>query len=129
MRRFGLRTGDTVEGQIRAPKDGERYFALLKVNKINFDDPDKIRHRINFDNLTPLYPDEKLNMELEGKGDVEMPRRKRKRRAIKVEPGNVDMELGKGKLRGARDPRCQQGRHHRAAIIDLICPIGKASAP
>ena len=60
VRRFGLRTGDTVEGQIRAPKDGERYFALLKVNTINFDDPDKVRHRINFDNLTPLYPDEKL---------------------------------------------------------------------
>ena len=64
VRRFGLRTGDTVEGEIRAPKDGERYFALLKVAKINFDDPDKLRHRINFDNLTPLYPDEKLNLEL-----------------------------------------------------------------
>ncbi|HEY3917473.1 MAG TPA: transcription termination factor Rho [Stellaceae bacterium] len=64
VRRFGLRTGDTVEGEIRAPKDGERYFALLKVNKINFDDPDKLRHRINFDNLTPLYPDEKLGLEL-----------------------------------------------------------------
>jgi transcription termination factor Rho len=64
VRRFGLRTGDTVEGQIRSPKDGERYFALLKVNKINFDDPDKLRHRINFDNLTPLYPDEKLALEL-----------------------------------------------------------------
>ncbi|MDY0881978.1 transcription termination factor Rho [Dongia soli] len=65
VRRFGLRTGDTVEGQIRAPKDGERYFALLKVNKINFDEPDKLRHRINFDNLTPLYPDERLKMENE----------------------------------------------------------------
>jgi transcription termination factor Rho len=65
VRRFGLRTGDTVEGQIRAPKDGERYFALLKVNKINFDEPDKLRHRINFDNLTPLYPDERLTMENE----------------------------------------------------------------
>jgi transcription termination factor Rho len=65
VRRFGLRTGDTVEGQIRAPKDGERYFALLKVNKINFDDPEKLRHRVNFDNLTPLYPDEKLKLELD----------------------------------------------------------------
>jgi len=65
VRRFGLRTGDTVEGQIRGPKDGERYFALLKVNKINFDDPEKIRHRINFDNLTPLYPDERLKLENE----------------------------------------------------------------
>jgi len=64
VRRFGLRTGDTVEGQIRAPKDGERYFALLKINKINFDDPDAVRHRINFDNLTPLYPDEKLTLEI-----------------------------------------------------------------
>ena len=64
MRRFGLRTGDTVEGQIRSPKDGERYFALLKVNQINFDEPDKLRHRINFDNLTPLYPDEKINLEI-----------------------------------------------------------------
>ncbi len=64
VRRFGLRTGDTVEGEIRAPKEGERYFALLKVNAINFDDPEKIRHRINFDNLTPLYPMKKLNLEL-----------------------------------------------------------------
>ncbi|WP_417452322.1 transcription termination factor Rho [Kiloniella sp.] len=65
VRRFGLRTGDTVEGQIRAPKDGERYFALLKVNQINFDQPESSRHRINFDNLTPLYPDEKLKLELD----------------------------------------------------------------
>jgi transcription termination factor Rho len=65
IRRFGLRTGDTVEGQIRSPKEGERYFALLKVNKINFDEPDRLRHRINFDNLTPLYPDEKINLELD----------------------------------------------------------------
>ena len=65
IRRFSLRTGDTVEGQIRAPKDGERYFALLKVNKINFDDPENVRHRINFDNLTPLYPDEKFNLDID----------------------------------------------------------------
>jgi transcription termination factor Rho len=65
VRRFGLRTGDSVEGQIRAPKDGERYFALLKVNSINFEPPDSVRHRINFDNLTPLYPDERLRMEVE----------------------------------------------------------------
>ena len=65
VRRFGLRTGDTVEGQIRSPKDGERYFALLKVSQINFDPPENSRHRINFDNLTPLYPDEKLNLEVE----------------------------------------------------------------
>jgi len=65
VRRFGLRTGDTVEGEIRSPKDGERYFALLKVNTINFEDPGAVRHRINFDNLTPLYPDERLIMEVE----------------------------------------------------------------
>jgi len=65
VRRFGLRTGDTVEGQIRAPKEGERYFALLKVNTINFDQPDKVRHRINFDNLTPLYPERRLKIEVE----------------------------------------------------------------
>ena len=63
VRRFGLRTGDTVEGEIRAPKEGERYFALLKINQINFGDPGDVRHRINFDNLTPLYPDEHLEME------------------------------------------------------------------
>ncbi len=65
IRRFGLRTGDTVEGQIRSPKEGERYFALLKVNKINFDPPEKVRHKIHFDNLTPLYPQEWLKMEIE----------------------------------------------------------------
>jgi transcription termination factor Rho len=65
VRRFGLRTGDTVEGQIRSPKEGERYFALIKPNSINFDDPDRVRHRINFDNLTPLYPEEKLKLELD----------------------------------------------------------------
>jgi transcription termination factor Rho len=65
VRRFSLRTGDTVEGQIRSPKDGERYFALLKVNTINFEPPDNVRHRINFDNLTPLYPDERLHLEIE----------------------------------------------------------------
>ena len=66
VRRFGLRTGDTVEGQIRAPKDGERYFALLKVTNINFSDPQELRHRINFDNLTPLYPEKRLTLEAEG---------------------------------------------------------------
>ncbi|QRG08188.1 transcription termination factor Rho [Xanthobacter dioxanivorans] len=65
IRRFGLRTGDTVEGQIRSPKEGERYFALLKVNTINFEDPEKTKHKINFDNLTPLYPDERLKLEHE----------------------------------------------------------------
>ena len=65
IRRFSLKTGDTVEGPIRSPKEGERYFALLKVNTINFDDPEKIKHKIHFDNLTPLYPDERFRMEIE----------------------------------------------------------------
>jgi transcription termination factor Rho len=65
IRRFALRTGDTVEGQIRSPKEGERYFALIKVNKINFEEPEAQRHKVNFDNLTPLYPDKWLKMEIE----------------------------------------------------------------
>ncbi|MGF1500203.1 MAG: transcription termination factor Rho [Paracoccaceae bacterium] len=65
IKRFALRTGDTVEGPIRAPKDGERYFALLKVNGINFETPEKARHKVHFDNLTPLYPDSRLKMEIE----------------------------------------------------------------
>ncbi|MEK7802445.1 MAG: Rho termination factor N-terminal domain-containing protein, partial [Pseudomonadota bacterium] len=64
VRRFGLRTGDIIEGEIRAPKESERYFALLKVDTINGELPEKIRHRINFDNLTPLYPERKINLEL-----------------------------------------------------------------
>ena len=64
VRRYGLRTGDTVEGEIRAPKDGERYFAMTRVTSINFDDPEQVRHRVNFDNLTPLYPDEKLKLDM-----------------------------------------------------------------
>jgi transcription termination factor Rho len=65
IRRFALRTGDTVDGLIRAPKDGERYFALLKVNTINFEEPEKARHKVHFDNLTPLYPNERFNMEID----------------------------------------------------------------
>lgn len=63
VRKFGLRTGDTVEGEIRAPKEGEKYFALSKILKVNFTDPENVRYRINFDNLTPLHPDEKIKME------------------------------------------------------------------
>ncbi len=65
IRKFGLRTGDTIEGPVRAPKEGERYFALLQVSKINFEEPEKSRHKIAFDNLTPLYPDKQLIMEVE----------------------------------------------------------------
>ena len=63
VRKWGLRTGDTVEGEVRAPKDGERYFAITRLIKVNFDDPDAVRHRVNFDNLTPLYPDERLRLD------------------------------------------------------------------
>ena len=65
IRRFALRSGDTVQGEIRSPKDGERYFALLKVNQINFEEPDRARQKVHFDNLTPLYPDSALQMEAE----------------------------------------------------------------
>src|ERR1700738_2261997 len=65
IRRLGLRTGDTVEGVIRSPKEGECYFALLKCNAINFEDPEKTRHQVHFDNLTPLYPDARLRLEVE----------------------------------------------------------------
>ncbi len=63
VRKFGLRTGDTVEGEIRGPRDGERYFALTRLTSVNYDDPEAVRHRVNFDNLTPLYPDEKLTLD------------------------------------------------------------------
>jgi transcription termination factor Rho len=64
IRKFAVKTGDTVEGQIRSPKDGERYFALVKVNTVNFEDPDKVRHKVHFDNLTPLYPEQRFDMEI-----------------------------------------------------------------
>ena len=73
IRKFGLRTGDTVEGPIRAPKEGERYFALLQVSKINFEDPEKARHKIAFDNLTPLYPNKQLAMEVESNQTTKNP--------------------------------------------------------
>jgi transcription termination factor Rho len=63
VRKWGLRTGDTVEGEIRAPKDGERYFAITKLVSVNFDNPEAVRHRVNFDNLTPLYPNERLRLD------------------------------------------------------------------
>ena len=80
IRKFGLRNGDTVEGEIRQPKDSERYFALLKVTQINFEGPDKIRNKINFDNLTPLYPDEKIVLEV----DSSDPETKKKNMSTRV---------------------------------------------
>ncbi len=89
IRRFGLRTGDTVEGPIRSPKEGERYFALLQVSKINFEETDKFKHKIAFDNLTPLYPNKQLVMEVE-KNKVE--------KKIDLTPRLIDLvsPIGKG---------------------------------
>ncbi|MBI1272990.1 MAG: transcription termination factor Rho [Alphaproteobacteria bacterium] len=117
VRKFGLRTGDTVEGEIRSPKEGERYFALLKVNKVNFDEPDKVRHRINFDNLTPLYPDERLKLEIEVEAET-LPAPKE----IKIEKAGAD---GKpGKVRATKITKTER-KDFTARIIDLICPVGK----
>ncbi len=69
VKKMGMRTGDTIEGEIRAPKDNERYFALLRISRVNFESPDKLRQRINFDNLTPLYPESKLNLEIDRNPD------------------------------------------------------------
>ncbi len=99
LRRYGLRTGDTVEGQIRAPKDGERYFALTTVKTINFDQPEVARHRINFDNLTPLYPESRLTLEIT---DEEKPARAKD---------------GKSNHPVKKDITCR--------IVDLIAPLGK----
>ena len=74
VKQFTLRTGDTVEGEICAPREGERYFSLKKIDKINFEDPERTKHRINFDNLTPLYPDSKMKLEMPDRSDDLTPR-------------------------------------------------------
>ena len=89
IKRFGLRKGDTVEGEIRAPKEQERYFALLKVNKINFEDPEKTKNKINFDNLTPLYPQERLKLEVETK-------KKKKKADVTTRLIDLIAPIGKG---------------------------------
>jgi transcription termination factor Rho len=113
VRRFSLRTGDTVEGQIRSPKDGERYFALIKVNKINFDDPDNVKHRINFDNLTPLYPEEKLRLELE----AEEP--------LPVKGSGATEGTGRSGKTKEADRRETARKDLTTRVIDLITPLGK----
>ena len=126
VRKFGLRTGDTVEGEIRAPKDGERYFAMVQINKINFDDPDALRHRINFDSLTPLYPDEKLKLELDGGAAAMAP-------AITEEAvgGSKATSSGRvgtrrtGTLTKKAGTTAQQQLDISTRVIDLIAPIGK----
>ncbi|HUA51216.1 MAG TPA: transcription termination factor Rho [Candidatus Sulfotelmatobacter sp.] len=145
VRRFGLRTGDTVEGQIRAPKDGERYFALLKVNTINFEAPEKVRHRINFDNLTPLYPEQRLHLELEQEEKLPFTdSRKGAAQAVAAPaPSRVKNGEGNGEdaapvprtgaltlkdrgKRGGADKALAEARKDLTTrVIDLISPLGK----
>ncbi len=127
IRRHGLRTGDTVEGEIRAPKDGERYFALTKINLINFEDPEAVRHRINFDNLTPLYPDEKLTLEMEGAGFVAAAALAEDAGSARVSTaGRVSTGRTRGTLTAAKKQApTQQQIDMSTRVIDLIAPIGK----
>src|SRR5689334_22772604 len=127
VRRFGLRTGDTVEGEIRAPKDGERYFAMVQINKINFDDPDALRHRINFDSLTPLYPDEKLKLEMEGAGVMAPTISEEQSSARATSSGRVSSaRRTTGTLtKKASTSTPQQQLDISTRVIDLIAPIGK----
>jgi transcription termination factor Rho len=127
VRRFGLRTGDTVEGEIRAPKDGERYFALLKVNTINFDPPDTIKHKINFDNLTPLYPDRRIRLE------VEVPVTKEAAaKPLKIRDAVPDAPLkpafDDGFSRPQRQRRQQGGSQNHVdnsmRVTDIVSPLG-----
>ncbi|WP_341897160.1 transcription termination factor Rho [Ferrovibrio terrae] len=118
IRRFGLRTGDTIEGTIRAPKDGERYFALLKVNTINYEDPEQSRHKVHFDNLTPLYPTERLKMELPAV-EEEAPAAA----APAVKGSTLKSRSGSAKVEKiiSGGPK----RDVSARVIDLISPQGK----
>jgi transcription termination factor Rho len=129
IRRFGLRTGDTVEGQIRAPKDGERYFALLKVDAVNFEDPEAIRHKVHFDNLTPLYPTEKLSLEIEDKTPLEPAKAIRAEPAPETAPRSrkgTTLRLEKspesGKGNGAGSPF---GKDVTTRVVELVSPLGK----
>jgi transcription termination factor Rho len=117
IRRFGLRTGDTVEGPIRSPKDGERYFALLKVTTINFEDPEQIKHKVHFDNLTPLYPTRRFDMEIQDPTikdktgrviDVVAPQGKGQRALITAQPrtGKTVILQNIAKAIAANHPEC-----------------------
>jgi transcription termination factor Rho len=117
IRRFGLRTGDTVDGPIRSPKDGERYFALLKVSTINFEDPENVKHKVHFDNLTPLYPTKWLNMEIEDPTvkdktgrviDIVAPQGKGQRALITAQPrtGKTVILQNIAKAIAANHPEC-----------------------
>jgi transcription termination factor Rho len=125
VRKFGLRTGDTVEGEIRAPKDGERYFAMVQINKINFDDPDALRHRINFDSLTPLYPDEKLKLEMEGGAAVMAPTISEEQSSSRATSSGRVGTRRTGTLTKKAGTTPQQQLDISTRVIDLIAPIGK----
>jgi transcription termination factor Rho len=127
VRRFGLRTGDTIEGEIRAPKDGERYFAMVEIKQINFDDPESLRHRINFDNLTPLYPDEKLKLEMEGGAAVMAPTISEEQSSSRAtSSGRVSTgRRTTGTLTKKVTSTPQQQLDISTRVIDLIAPIGK----
>ncbi len=117
VRRFGLRTGDTVSGEIRGPKDGERYFALLKVNTINYDDPEAVRHRINFDNLTPLYPERRIKLEV--------PREVKVVAIPKEEP--TDTPVGNAAANRRRQQQRQQQQQQNDCsmrVADIVSPLG-----
>ncbi len=126
VRKFGLRTGDTVEGEIRAPKDGERYFAMVQINKVNFDDPEMLRHRINFDSLTPLYPDEKLKLEMDGAGVMAPAVKEEEGGARATSSGRVSTgRRTTGTLTKKASSTPQQQLDISTRVIDLIAPIGK----
>jgi len=115
VRRFSLRTGDTVSGEIRAPKDGERYFALLKVNTINYDDPDQVRHRITFDNLTPLYPDRRIKLEVELGMKAPEP---------KKESASDITEVAPKPRNGRQQSRSQNSNDYSMRVTDIVSPLG-----
>src|SRR5215475_868571 len=118
VRKFGLRTGDTVEG--------ERYFAMVQINKINFDDPDALRHRIGFDSLTPLYPDEKLKLEMEGAGVMAPTISEEQSSSRATSSGRVSTGRRTGTLtKKASTSTPQQQLDISSRVIDLIAPIGK----
>lgn len=114
VKKFGLRTGDTVEGEIRAPRDNERYFALTKINSINFEDPEKSKLRVNFDNLTPLYPTEKLDFDvINGEKDY----------TTRV----IDLIAPQGK--GQRGPDCGSAANRQNSYAAKYCPCDCRQPP
>jgi transcription termination factor Rho len=120
IRRFALRTGDTVSGEIRAPKDGERYFALLKVNTINYDDPEVVRHRINFDNLVPLYPERKIKLEVEMMDVVTKP----KVEVVNKRDAHSDVTSLNPSRPKREAPRQQNSNDYSMRVTDIVAPIG-----